>query len=160
PATLAVVTSVIVTVAPTGMAPIEHMIVVPVAPQVPCVDETETNVVPFGIGSDTDTSVSSVGPLFVTTIVQVIALPVVTGFGLPVFVIARSVTGDGGGGFFAFVNVHTIASPGPTDTAPPANTCTGSLFAAAFTQESEAVNPETAVSLTKYIPGTTICVPV
>src|SRR5262249_42315561 len=120
----------------------------------------ETNVVPFGIGSDTDTSVSSVGPLFVTTIVQVIALPVVTGFGLPVFVIARSVTGDGGGGFFAFVNVHTIASPGPTDTAPPANTCTGSLFAAAFTQESEAVNPETAVSLTKYIPGTTICVPV
>ena len=36
------------------------------------------------------------GPLFVTTIVQVMLVPVVVGFGAPVFVIARSITGCGG----------------------------------------------------------------
>src|SRR5215471_1389073 len=70
PAVLGVVTRVIVTEAPAAMFP---MLQVRIAPpvQVPCVDVAETKVFPAGIGSVIWTFVSALGPLFVTTIVQV-----------------------------------------------------------------------------------------
>ena len=88
--------------------------------QVPCVVATETNVVPAGTGSATVTPVAPFGPLFVTTIVQVTWLPTVTGFGAPVFVIARSIFGAGGaggGGGIAFTvtgAVSVAVTSGPT----------------------------------------------
>src|SRR5215475_1146794 len=70
PAADGVVTRVIVTDAPAAMFP---MLQVRIAPpvQVPCVDVAETKVLPAGIGSVIVTPVSALGPLFVTTIVQV-----------------------------------------------------------------------------------------
>src|SRR5947209_7983021 len=65
-----VVTRVIVTVSPAAIGP---MLQVRIAPpvQVPFVDVAETKVLPAGIGSVIVTPVSALGPLFFTTIVQV-----------------------------------------------------------------------------------------
>jgi uncharacterized repeat protein (TIGR01451 family) len=70
---------------------IVHVSVAPAAAQAPCVEVAETYVVPVGSGSLTFTPVAASGPLFVTVSVHVIGLPTVTGFGLPDFVIARSI---------------------------------------------------------------------
>ena len=86
PAVVAVVTSVIVTDAPFPMVPSWQVISAPPA-QVPCVVATETKLVPAGSGSATLTPVAVSGPLFLTTIVQVMFVPVVVGLGEPVFVI-------------------------------------------------------------------------
>jgi hypothetical protein len=69
--------------------------------------------------------------LFVTIIVQVMPLPTVTGFGVPVFVMARSilgaggvgggVTGGGGGGAaLVFVRVQVTVAPASSTTEPSA----------------------------------------
>ena len=90
PVALGVVTSVIVTVAPAAIVP---MLQVRVAPpvHVPCVEDAETNAFPAGIGSVIVTPVAVLGPLFVTTIVQVM-FPVPRSWvaGEPDFVTARS----------------------------------------------------------------------
>src|SRR5262245_62405509 len=59
--------------------------------QVPLLDVAETKVLPAGIGSEIWTPVSMSGPLFVTTIVQVmLPSPRVWVAGEPAFVIDRS----------------------------------------------------------------------
>src|SRR5438046_5458888 len=121
PVALAVVTSVIVTDEPTAMFPSWQLTTAPPV-QVPTEEVTETNVVPAGIGSATVTPVAPFGPLFVTTIVLVLWLPSVAGFGAPVLVIARSIfgagtTGGGGGGGIALTvtaAVSVAVTSGPT----------------------------------------------
>ena len=70
PTVLGVVTRVIVTDAPAAMSPIVQLRIAPPV-QLPCVVVADTNVLPAGIGSATSTPVASLGPLLVTTIVQV-----------------------------------------------------------------------------------------
>src|SRR5436190_19169053 len=74
PTVLGVVTRVIVTDAPAAIGPMVQLRIAPPV-QVPWVVVADTNVLPAGIGSDTTTPVASLGPLLVTTIVQVIWLP-------------------------------------------------------------------------------------
>src|SRR5262249_19520595 len=72
---------------------ISPMVQLRIAPpvQVPFVVVTETNVFPAGIGSAIFTPVSALGPLFVTTIVQVmLPSPSVWVAGDPAFVFERS----------------------------------------------------------------------
>ena len=59
---------------PTAIGPIVQLRIAPPV-QLPLVIVADTNVLPAGIGSDTTTPVASLGPLLVTTIVQVIWLP-------------------------------------------------------------------------------------
>jgi hypothetical protein len=97
PVTFAVVTIVIVAVCPTPMFPSEQLTSAPPV-QVPREVVTDTNVVPAGIASATFTPVAGLGPAFITVSVQVIRFPRVAGFGLPDFVIDRSIFGAGGAG--------------------------------------------------------------
>src|SRR4029079_1732412 len=74
PIALGLVTRVLVTDSPAAMSPIVQLRIAPPV-QLPFVIVADTNVLPPGIGSDTTTPVSALGPLLVTTIVQVIRLP-------------------------------------------------------------------------------------
>src|SRR5207302_4094879 len=58
--------------------------------QLPLVDETESKWTLAGKGSVTVTPVASSGPPFATVSAYVSRFPLVTGFGLPEFVIERS----------------------------------------------------------------------
>src|SRR6478609_1010477 len=123
----AVVTSVIVSEAPTARLPSWQLTTPPAFAQVPVEVDTETNVVPAGTGSATVTLVAPFGPLFVTTIVQVTCLPTVTGFGVPVFVIWMSTFGaggagggGGGGALLVFVSVQVTVAPAASTTEPSA----------------------------------------
>src|SRR4051812_16086359 len=89
PGWLGVVTRVIVTVAPAAIVPMSQFRIAPPV-QVPWVEDAETNVFPAGIGSETFTPVSVLGPLFVTTIVQVMLPNPIWLAGEPDFVIAKS----------------------------------------------------------------------
>src|SRR5438876_8227864 len=90
PDALGVVTRVIVTVSPAAIGPMLQFRIAPPV-QVPFVVVEETYVFPAGIGSEIFTPVSLLGPLFVTTIVQVMfPAPRTWVAGEPVFVIARS----------------------------------------------------------------------
>src|SRR5262245_26134613 len=90
PAWDGVVISVIVTDSPTAISPIVQCRIGPPV-QLPLVMVAETNVFPVGIGSEIVTPVSASGPLFVTTIVQVmLPSPRVCWAGEPDFVIDRS----------------------------------------------------------------------
>ena len=89
PATVGVVTRVIVTFSPAAIVPMLQFRIAPPV-QVPFVVAAETKVLPAGIGSATVTPVSVSGPLLVTTIVQVMLLPCSSGLGDAVFVIERS----------------------------------------------------------------------
>ena len=83
-------TSVIVTDSPAAIVPIVQLRIAPPV-QLPLVVVADTNVFPAGIGSVTTTPVSSLGPLFVTTIVQVmLPLPSSWVAGEPLFVTVRS----------------------------------------------------------------------
>src|SRR5215831_5017546 len=82
-----------VTEPPAGIAP---RLQCKIAPPVhdPCVVDAETNVLPAGIGSAMVTPVAVSGPLFVTTIVQVMfPAPSFCEAGEPTFVTARSMSG-------------------------------------------------------------------
>jgi hypothetical protein len=81
---------VIVTEAPAAIVPMSQFRVAPPV-QVPCVEVADTNVFPAGIGSETFTPVAVLGPLFMTTIVQVM-FPAPSSWvaGEPDFVIERS----------------------------------------------------------------------
>src|SRR5512143_793976 len=90
PATLGVVTRVIVTDSPAAMSPIVQLRIAPPV-QKPFVVVAETKVFPAGIGSATVTPVSALGPLLVTTIVQVmLPWPRSCVAGEPAFVTDRS----------------------------------------------------------------------
>src|SRR5437764_4601797 len=90
PATVGVVIRVIVTDSPAAISPIVQLRIAPPV-QVPSVDVAETKVFPVGIGSVIFTPVSLLGPLFVTTIVQVMLLsPRVWVAGEPALVTERS----------------------------------------------------------------------
>src|SRR5437016_14679780 len=90
PVVLGVVTRVIVTVSPAAIGPMLQFRIAPPV-QVPLVVVEETYVFPAGIGSEIFTPVSLLGPLFVTTIVQVMfPVPRIWVAGEPDFVIARS----------------------------------------------------------------------
>jgi hypothetical protein len=93
PATVGVVTSVIVTELPAGIMPrLQRRI----APRVhdACVVDAETKVLPAGIGSTMLTPVAVSGPLFPTTMVQVMfPAPNFYLAGEPAFVTARSMSG-------------------------------------------------------------------
>src|SRR4051794_39253642 len=90
PTVLGVVTRVIVTDAPAAIVPMVQLRIAPPV-QVPCVVVAETKVFPAGIGSATTTPVAVLGPLFVTTIVQVMfPSPRVCVAGEPLFVTERS----------------------------------------------------------------------
>src|SRR6266536_1052925 len=153
-AEVAVVTSVIVTDAPTFRFPSWQLTIAPPV-HVPCEVATETNVVPAGTGSDAVTPVALFGPLFVTTIVQVTGLPTVAGFGAPVLVIWTSTFGaggaggagggGGGGAALVFVSVQVTVAPASSTTDPSAR------------QPVMLVRlyPETAPSVTLYVPGRT-----
>src|SRR5262249_12919563 len=111
PGVLGVVTSVIVTVAPAAIVPMLQLRIAPPV-QVPCVVVAETKVLPAGIGSETLTPVSVSGPLFLTTIVQVmLPSPRVCVAGEPLLVIERSTwkaqdsSAEAGFGLPAFVVV-------------------------------------------------------
>ena len=91
------------------------------------------------------TPVAVLGPLLVTTIVQVTWLPTVAGFGAADFVICRSILGAGGGGggggggaALVLVSVQVAVWPASRVTEPSAR------------QPSSLVRlyPETAPSLT------------
>jgi hypothetical protein len=94
--------------------------------QVPAELVADTNVVPAGTGSATFTPVAGLGPAFVTVIVQVIWFPRVAGFGLPDFVIDKSILGaggaGGGGGTALTVTgaVSVAVTSGPTGGCPVA----------------------------------------
>src|SRR5438067_2538008 len=91
PVVLGVVTRVIVTVSPAAIGPMSQFRIAPPV-QVPLVVVEETYVFPAGIGSEIFTPVSLLGPLFVTTIVQVMfPVPSTWVAGEPAFVIARSI---------------------------------------------------------------------
>src|SRR5438477_10196767 len=91
PVALGVVTRVIVTVAPAAIGPMSQFRIAPPV-QVPFVVVEDTYVFPAGIGSEIFTPVSLLGPLFVTTIVQVMfPVPSTWVAGEPAFVIARSI---------------------------------------------------------------------
>src|SRR5262249_39042617 len=124
PVWVAVVTRVIVTEAPTLRLPSWQLTRAPPV-QVPCELVTETKLAPAGTGSATVTPVASLGPLLVTTIVQVTWLPTVAGFGAPDFVIDVSTFGAGGGGggggggaALVFVSVHVTVCPAASETEP------------------------------------------
>src|SRR3954447_278023 len=119
PVVCARVTSVTVTLLPAGMLPIAHEMTAPPV-QAPCVVATETKLVPAGTGSATVTPVAPLGPLFVTTIVHVTLPASVAGFGVPIFVIDRSIVGAGGAGggggdtggaALVFVSVQVTVAP-------------------------------------------------
>ena len=108
PAALGVVTSVMVTVAPAAMVPRLQLRIAPPVHE-PWVVVAETNVFPPGIGSAIVTPVSVSGPLFVTTIVQVmLPAPRSCVAGEPAFVIDRSTRNaqdslaEAGSGLLAF----------------------------------------------------------
>src|SRR5437763_8231296 len=89
PTVVGVVTRVTVTLSPAAIVPMVQLRIAPPV-QLPFVVVTETNVLPAGIGSAIFTPVSVSGPLFVTTIVQVmLPLPSVCVLGEPAFVIER-----------------------------------------------------------------------
>src|SRR5438128_6840135 len=79
-----------VTGAPEAIVPMLRFRIAPPV-QEPCVVVAETKVLPAGIGSAIVTPVASLGPLLVTTIVQVmLPAPRVCVAGEPAFVIERS----------------------------------------------------------------------
>ncbi len=126
PTAVAVVTRVIVADVPTGIVPSEQLMSAPPVHD-PCEVATEAKLTPAGSGSATVTPVAVFGPLFVTTIVQVIGPPSVAGFGAAFFVIWRSTFGAGGGGggggggaALVFVSVQVMSAPGVTWTVPSA----------------------------------------
>jgi hypothetical protein len=101
------------------MLPMAHETTAPPV-QVPCVVATETKLVPAGAGSATVTPVAALGPLFVTTIVHVTFPASDAGFGVPIFVIDRSIVGAGGtgvgggvtgGAALVFVSVQVTVAP-------------------------------------------------
>src|SRR5690242_12736002 len=81
-----------VTVPPAAIVPMLQFRTAPPV-HVPCVEDAETNVFPAGIGSAIVTPVAVLGPLFVTTIVQVMfPWPSSWVAGAPDFVTDRSTT--------------------------------------------------------------------
>src|SRR5215475_5780703 len=111
PSALGDVTRVIVTVAPAAIVPMSQFRIAPPV-QEPCVVVAETKVFPAGIGSATFTPVSVSGPLFLTTIVQVMLPRPSWRAGEPLLVIWRSTwkaqdsSAEAGSGLPAFVVVR------------------------------------------------------
>src|SRR5215475_1748577 len=89
PSALGLVTSVIVTVAPASILPMSQVRVAPPV-QLPWLLDAETKVLPAGIGSEIVTPLSVLGPLFLTTIVQVMLPRPSCRAGEPLLVIERS----------------------------------------------------------------------